>query len=335
MSRESSVVTIPQIRNIYYTTYALLPTTNLRIGALGYATDLKTLYRWSGAAWQNITPEWYLTTFQNMLFNGDFEEGDPPDGWIPTQCTILRESAIFHEGIRSLKMHTPVGVWGLVTQALPNPTELRGLTITMGAWCYSPAGNTEDQRIGITSDGGGGDSYSEVCPKDAAWHWLTVTHTVGAAATLVYPRFFVAAGAFNAGDIFYVDGAMLVMGEVAPRFYPKSAALYLNDVEVYNGASPIAWTDLDLSGTVGIQNTLVILKITETGNVGVVDSAFRRNGDTDEFYQATRHSLACGYGGQNSAFHSVIMVVTDGAGIVEWITAAARTVTIDIIGFIR
>ena len=52
---DCNLSTIPQIRQVYYDTYANLPTTNLRAGALGYATDRLMLYRWSGAAWQNIT----------------------------------------------------------------------------------------------------------------------------------------------------------------------------------------------------------------------------------------------------------------------------------------
>jgi hypothetical protein len=47
--------TISRIRQIYYDTYANLPTSSVTLGDLGYATDRKTLYRWSGAAWQAIT----------------------------------------------------------------------------------------------------------------------------------------------------------------------------------------------------------------------------------------------------------------------------------------
>ena len=51
----SEVTTIPQLRRVYYDTYANLPTVGVKTGDLGYATDLLVLYRWSGAAWQAIT----------------------------------------------------------------------------------------------------------------------------------------------------------------------------------------------------------------------------------------------------------------------------------------
>ena len=49
------VSTIPQTRQVYYTTYANLPTSGLKTGDLGYATDRLVFYRWSGAAWQAVT----------------------------------------------------------------------------------------------------------------------------------------------------------------------------------------------------------------------------------------------------------------------------------------
>jgi hypothetical protein len=46
---------IPKIRQVYYLTYANLPTSGLTVGDLGFATDRLVLYRWSGAAWQNLS----------------------------------------------------------------------------------------------------------------------------------------------------------------------------------------------------------------------------------------------------------------------------------------
>ncbi|OGN99182.1 MAG: hypothetical protein A2Y89_03120 [Chloroflexi bacterium RBG_13_51_18] len=51
----TKVTQIGITRQVYYDTYANLPTTGVTIGDLGYATDRKTLYRWSGAAWVAIT----------------------------------------------------------------------------------------------------------------------------------------------------------------------------------------------------------------------------------------------------------------------------------------
>ena len=52
---ENEVVTIPRTRNVSYAAYASLPTTGLKAGDLGFATDRLVFYRWSGAAWQAIT----------------------------------------------------------------------------------------------------------------------------------------------------------------------------------------------------------------------------------------------------------------------------------------
>lgn len=68
MTSGSDLETIPisRLSVNYYTTWALLPVTNVRIGELGYATDQGILYRWSGAAWQAITSvstiTWLATT---------------------------------------------------------------------------------------------------------------------------------------------------------------------------------------------------------------------------------------------------------------------------------
>lgn len=54
MEKESVITPITRFNRVYYDTYANLPTTNLRAGVAGYATDRKTLYRWSGVAWESI-----------------------------------------------------------------------------------------------------------------------------------------------------------------------------------------------------------------------------------------------------------------------------------------
>lgn len=55
MEKESEIKTITRFSRIYYAAYADLPTTNLRVGEAGFATDRKVLYRWSGAAWGSIS----------------------------------------------------------------------------------------------------------------------------------------------------------------------------------------------------------------------------------------------------------------------------------------
>ena len=52
---ETSLTAIPKMRKVYRDLYANLPVTGLRIGDLGYATDRKIFYRWSGIAWEPLT----------------------------------------------------------------------------------------------------------------------------------------------------------------------------------------------------------------------------------------------------------------------------------------
>jgi len=51
----SEVSIIPRTRNVYYAAYASLPTSGVRTGDLGYATDRKVFYRWSGSAWEPVS----------------------------------------------------------------------------------------------------------------------------------------------------------------------------------------------------------------------------------------------------------------------------------------
>lgn len=55
MARGSSIIAIPRTRAVYSAAYASLPTTGVKTGDLGYATDRLILYRWSGAAWVPVT----------------------------------------------------------------------------------------------------------------------------------------------------------------------------------------------------------------------------------------------------------------------------------------
>lgn len=109
------------------------------------------------------------------------------------------------------------------------------------------------------------------------------------------------------------------------------ATLTIAETEVYNGTpSQAVWTDLDLSGTVGAQVTLVLLKFSNAYNTRW---AVRKNGDTDEFYDAASEGVACGASAANE--HVVLLVTTDASGIIEWISEGNNPTTIDIIAYIK
>lgn len=119
--------------------------------------------------------------------------------------------------------------------------------------------------------------------------------------------------------------------------YNPGAGLELGgtETEVFSGTSPTSWTDLDLAAVVGANVALVALKISRAGTA-INRPAFRKNGDTDEFYAIT-DSMGCAFISLvPSGIHAVVLVVTDGSGLVEWRSAAAdANVTIDVIGFIK
>lgn len=118
-----------------------------------------------------------------------------------------------------------------------------------------------------------------------------------------------------------------------PAIVVPGAALVITEIEVFNGASPTVWTDLDLSAVVGANPALVVLKV-YTGGASR-DIAFRKNGDTDQFYD-TDTTSARGAALVFTKPFCVVIVATDADGIVEWITDVSyATTTIDVIAYIK
>jgi hypothetical protein len=94
--------------------------------------------------------------------------------------------------------------------------------------------------------------------------------------------------------------------------------LVIAESGVFDGNSPAssAWTDLDLSGVIGSNAALVLLKIklisTATWTV-----AFRKNGDTNEYFRDGEDAGVALFTVANDIEVAVI-VPTDGSGIIEW-----------------
>lgn len=91
----------------------------------------------------------------------------------------------------------------------------------------------------------------------------------------------------------------------------------LPGTQVYTGAAPDTWTDLDLSGEVGANKAKVFLKVYNNG-ASNFRFAVRKNGDTDfafpiaDYVRGTQ--LAMVIAGQAA----YLSVVTDASGIIEW-----------------
>ncbi len=112
------------------------------------------------------------------------------------------------------------------------------------------------------------------------------------------------------------------------------ATLTVSETEVFNAAAPTSWTDLDLSGTIGAQVTLVLLKVHKTTGGGDY-LAVRKNGDTDEQYQTAANALGVGEAYTASSFWHVLAVVSDSIGKIEWRAGGTDTHTIDVIAYIK
>ncbi|GAH28364.1 unnamed protein product [marine sediment metagenome] len=111
-----------------------------------------------------------------------------------------------------------------------------------------------------------------------------------------------------------------------------SKALTVSGVEVFSGNSSVAWADLDLSGTIGAIRALVLVKVLSTVNT---QGSFRTKGDTDEFYGPTAYGCASWAMYSASPYHAVCLVMTDAAGVIQWIANQVAATTIDIICWIK
>lgn len=109
------------------------------------------------------------------------------------------------------------------------------------------------------------------------------------------------------------------------------ATFTYSGAEVFSGASPVAWTDLDLSGTIGAVRAWVFLKIDASGDMNA--TAVRTNGDGDEFWDNAADADAYGtaLGHHTSGVHLVLQAVTDASGVIEWKTETTQTATVDLI----
>ena len=111
------------------------------------------------------------------------------------------------------------------------------------------------------------------------------------------------------------------------------ATLVIAETEVFNGNTPTSWTDLDLSGTIGEQATFVVLKVLPSDNFDRI--AFRKNGDTDEFYSVDLDWSSCAFIYGRAGIYQVVLVFTDDVGKIEWIAQDSHTAVIDIMGYIK
>ena len=112
-----------------------------------------------------------------------------------------------------------------------------------------------------------------------------------------------------------------------------TSLLTVAETEVFNAAAPTTWTDLDLSSTIGSNAALVLLKVITAASARA--TAFRKNGDTDEFYGGVGSAYGVALGNPDNAIHCVYLVATDSTGKVEWCQqTVAQTTVIDVMAYV-
>lgn len=144
------------------------------------------------------------------VLNPSFEEGNPPDDWVAVRATLARETTIIKSGYGtdSIKVTgTAADGFAYAYQDVLDWETYKGETVTFGAWVRANSGNNQNTRLRIYDGVDQHDSAN--CPKDDAWHWLTVQGTIDASATAVRLVLVGRDGGTDA-DVAYFDGAILV-----------------------------------------------------------------------------------------------------------------------------
>jgi len=123
-------------------------------------------------------------------------------------------------------------------------------------------------------------------------------------------------------------------GEVMPRIGERGW-VHSGVKVVDNELTPTSWTDLDLSGVVGAQNTFVLLKL-KNRNANAVNIRIRCNGDTDESsWLSVTGVNQCNLPAQNDTAY--LVCETDEAGVIEWkeFFESAESIDVWVLGYIR
>ena len=215
---------------------------------------------------------------RNHIDNGDFAQWSngtsaAPDGWKLSGHTggaIAREGTIKKIGAYSAKLTstTVAGQYNYLWRDVHDSFGIaywRGRTITVGAWLWCDTAGAFSIRV---QDGVGSDSTYH--PGDGQWHWVTVTYTINASASIVRPYAFIQSGD-GVARVGYVDGMILVEGSYCPAFDPRGYPTYrITDGDIpiiHEGETflPIAFKFGDISGSATLAVESIDIEIDDTG----------------------------------------------------------------------
>lgn len=213
---------------------------------------------------------------RNQIDNGDFAQWSngasaAPDGWaLSGRCAggaVAREGTIKKIGAYSAKLTstTVAGEYKYLYRDVHDSFGIaywRGRTITVGAWLWCDTAGAFSIRV---QDGVGSDSTYH--PGDGQWHWVTVTYTIDASASIVRPYAFIQSGD-GVARVGYVDGMTLVEGSYCPALGVSNYRITDGDIPIIHEGEtflPIAFKFGDISGSATLAVESIDIEIDDTG----------------------------------------------------------------------
>lgn len=171
-----------------------------------------------------------------------------------------------------------------------------------------PTGDTDDWYIGASGDAMGGYTSAPV-PVGEVRGVFVETDSSG---TVEWRCF----------SVFTANVEVEVIG-----YFDSSTH---SGTQVFTGATPTSWTDLDLSGVIGSSSALVILKaMYDSGTAR--EMQFRFNGDTEDCVDGVSNVNQANAGEATGP-----VVVADSDAIIEWqASGSGHNSTIDILGYVN
>lgn len=103
--------------------------------------------------------------------------------------------------------------------------------------------------------------------------------------------------------------------------------------EVFNGAAPTSWTDLNLSSVVGATQRMVVLRISVPSSTAV-GVTVKTKGDTKTYTNNASYFSLNNVYIPDSTYTATVLVKTDTSGIIQWIAGGATAGTmVDVLAY--
>ncbi len=120
-------------------------------------------------------------------------------------------------------------------------------------------------------------------------------------------------------------GQVLTQGADDPTWSGQNTIVF-STASLFSGTAPTSFTDLDISGTVGSNQAVCLIKVkNNSGDAATQRFQFRKDDDGDSFVMgvSTTHNQTVADGDA-----CYLIIVTDGTGVVEWKSNQAKSTAI-------